>query len=76
MQKTDEAEYLGVLLNTKAAIEEEIGNRIRKAMVTWKRLKPYWRKETASRRQKLLIYSALIKTKVMYGLESAELKDS
>ena len=76
LERASSAEYLGVLLNTKAAIEEELYTRIRKAAVTWKKLKPYWRKSVATKRNNILIYNALIKSKVIYGLESAELKTS
>jgi len=76
VKKSESAEYLGVLLNTKAAIEEELETRIRKAAITWKKLKPYWRRSVASKRTKLLMYNALIRSKIIYGLESAELKQS
>ena len=71
VKKSDSAEYLGVLLNSKASIEEELDARLRKAAVTWRRMKPYWRGSTASRRKKILMWNALIRTKVIYGLESA-----
>jgi hypothetical protein len=74
VKKSESAEYLGVLLNSKAAIEEKLEARLRKAAVTWRRLKPYWRGSNASRRKKILMWNALIKTRVIYGLESAELK--
>jgi hypothetical protein len=76
LEKTESAEYLGVLLNTKAEIEEELDSRIRKAAVTWKKLKPYWRRSIASRRKKIQIWNSMIRSKVIYGLESAELKTS
>ena len=52
VQKTETAEYLGILLNTAATIEEEIDSRLKQAAVTWKRLKPYWRKSVASKKRK------------------------
>ena len=76
LEQAQSAKYLGVLLNARAAIEEELESRLRKAAVTWKKLKPYWRKSVASKRRKILIYNVMIRSKVIYGLESAELKTS
>ena len=57
---------MGVLLNTKATIEEELGTRLKKSAITWKKLKPYWRRSMPSKRRNILVYNAMIKTKVIY----------
>lgn len=73
VKKAKEYEYLGVLLHHTGNIHQEILHRLRMAHVAWKRLEDYWAKSKATRRQKLIIYNAIIKSKVMYGLESAHL---
>ena len=60
VKKAETAEYLGVLLNTKADIEGELDNRIREAAITWRKLKPYWRKSISTKARKILTYNALI----------------
>ena len=68
-----EYEYLGVILQEQGDIRSEILHRLRKASATWRKLGDYWQRSRATKRQKMIVYNAIIKSKIMYGLESAHL---
>ena len=40
--------------------------------ITWKRLHVYWKATNASKKWQLLAYDAIIKSKLLYGLETAQ----
>ena len=40
--------------------------------VTWKRLQTYWKATNASKKWQLLAYEAIVKSKLLYGLETAQ----
>ena len=43
------------------------------ANITWQRLKQFWLNDRISTKYKIMIYDAVIRSKVVYGLESARL---
>ena len=45
---------------------------MQQVMVTWKRLQAYWKATDASKKWQLLAYDAIIKNKLLYGLETAQ----
>ena len=49
---------------------------MKKPHASWVSLGPFWKRGRASCRRKLLLFNAVIKTRVMYGLESAHLPQS
>ena len=67
------AEYLGSQLNYKADTDAEVKRRIQAANATWQRLKPFWLNDRISTKYKIIVYDAVIRSKVVYGLESARL---
>ena len=72
MQGVESAMYLGNRLNKKAGIREEITYRMQQVTATWKRLQTYWKATDASKKWQLLAYDAIIKNKLLYGLETAQ----
>eukprot|EP00975_Prorocentrum_lima_P013635 2900279-Prorocentrum_lima.AAC.1 len=42
-------------------------------MATWKRLKVFWLRSDCPRKFKLQVYHAVVRAKLMYGLESLQL---
>ena len=68
-----EVKYLGCTLNDKCDTHKEIKHRISQCMVILKRLHLFWRHSDCSIRQKLTVYDAVIKSKLLYGLETAQL---
>ena len=73
LQKVEEAVYLGVTLNNKLNMQKEIQKRISNTMIIWKRLGEFWKNCNCTKKDKLHVYQAVIKTKLLYGLESAQL---
>ena len=45
-------------------------------MGTWTRLGPYWKKAAIPNRGKILVYDALIRSKLVQGFETATINDN
>ena len=56
--------------------QTEISNRIAAATVTWKKLMPLWKDAACSTRWKIMVYDAIIKTELEYGLETLQLSQN
>ena len=54
----------------------ELNKRIFQTARTWKRLDLFWLHSTCSTEQKLQVYNAVITSKLLYGLETAQLTPS
>ena len=72
----DQAKYLGCLLNDKGDPKREVNKRIAEAFVTWKRLDTFWKHSDCSVKVKLGVYDAVVRAKLIYGLESVQLNQS
>jgi hypothetical protein len=68
-----EAMYLGCELNKEVNIKLEISNKMNEVRKTWFKLAPYWKSHTASTKWQLIIYDAIIRSKLLYGLETVHL---
>ena len=68
MKGVDSAMYLGSRLNKRAGIKEEITFQMQQVTITWTRLKTDWRATNASEKW---LHDAIIKSKPLYGLETA-----
>jgi hypothetical protein len=66
-----EITYIGAKLNDQLNIHKEITAKIQQTMGTWKKLGPYWKKAAIPNRVKILVYDALIRSKLVYGFETA-----
>ena len=73
--RTTMAEYLGGILQEKADPRMEILKRISKAAYGRNRLNTFWRKTKLSKRKKILIYEALISSKLMYAMETVPIPE-
>jgi hypothetical protein len=73
VKRKEEAKYLGCNLNPKANIRREISNRISTCMHILKKLHIFWRNSNCPTKFKLLALDAVIRSKLLYGLESAVL---
>ena len=73
VKKSNEAKYLGCLLNDNVEAKKEISRRIADTHVTWKNLAELWKNGNHELREKLIIWDAVIRTKLMYGIESLQL---
>ena len=73
MKHVEEAVYLGGILTKHVNIASEVSNRIASAMATWKSLDIFWKEAQCSTRNKILIYNAVIQSKLLYALETIEI---
>jgi len=67
---------LGNELNNTANVQHEITNKIHEARKTWYKLAPYWKATNASKKWKLIIYDAVVRSKLLYGLETLHLTEA
>jgi len=70
---SDEETYLGAIFTTTGSMDPEINQRIRSTMAAWRKMPIYWQKATTPTRTKLIIFDTMIRSKLVYGLESAPL---
>ena len=68
--------YLGSKFTIVPDPRVELEFRLRSAYLTWKKLFIFWRHSQMPPRLKLIIYHAIIKTKLFYGLETLILNKS
>ena len=73
MKYADKATYLGGVLTRKVNAASEISSRIASAMATWKNLDIFWKEAQCSLKNKILIYNAVIHSKLLYALETVEI---
>jgi hypothetical protein len=68
-----QAQYLGCELNTAHDTYDEVRRRIRIAAGVLRKAHLFWRRSSATRRFKLQAVSAILYSKILHGLEGAEL---
>ena len=68
MPNADKAEYLGGTINVKTDPAIEVNKRPAAARYVWPQLKEMWKDGLLSKRQKVLIYDALVGR--LYGLHT------
>ena len=71
--RTSKAKYLGVILEEHANPNTEIDERIKQATSTWNRLYKYWKLGNCSKKKKLQVWNAVIKTKLTYCLVTVQI---
>jgi hypothetical protein len=71
-----EAKYLGCWLNDKGDPEREVKQRVATCMSIVKKLDLFWKKANPSTKTKLITYDAIIRAKLLYGLESAAMNET
>ena len=76
LQKGAETMYLGNEINTKANLNIEITNKMQEVRKTWFKLSEYWKASNANTKWQLIIYDAIIRSKLLYGLETVQLTEA
>ena len=76
VKKATEAVYLGNTLNYKTDPHAEIALKIQEVNRTLWRMNDYWKAAEASKKWKILIFEAVLKSKLLYGLETTHLTKS
>ena len=75
VNKKEEVKYLGCMLNKKGDMKTEIGKRLTSATITLRKLDLFWRHSSCPVKFKLIALDAVIRSKVLYGIETAHLKE-
>ena len=73
VKELDESRYLGCFLIIETNAKRELNKRMGDVHNTWKRLEAFWKHSDCEGRFKIIAYNAVIRTKLMYGLESLQL---
>jgi hypothetical protein len=73
---TEEVKYLGCVLNQYGDPNVELAERIAACMAVFNKLHLFWRHSDCSVRLKIQAYDAIIRAKLMYGLESIVFNDT
>ena len=73
VREVNKAKYLGCTLTKDNDVTAEVRGRIRDAMITLKKMHIYWRHSNCNLKHKLMVVQATLFSKVLFGLESAEL---
>jgi len=68
-----EATYLGCDLNQETDMAKEVRKRIGKCNAVLQRMHIFWLHSSCTKAFKLRVYNSVIRSKLMYGLESAQL---
>ena len=76
VKRVTESSYLGCRLNDKANIQRELNKRLADVYRTYKRLDPYWKNLSIPCKEKLIVHEMIIRAKLFYGFESAQVNDT
>ena len=76
LAKGFEATYLGHDINRDVNIQHEVLRKIQEVHCTWFKLSAYWKVTRASKRWKVIVFDAIIRSKLLYGLETIHLIQS
>ena len=70
------ATYLGTLLTDTFDNKAEIANRLGDCIATCNRLKIFWKKANTSIKWKIQVFNAIVRSKLLYGLECIQLTNA
>ena len=73
VKEMEESRYLGCYLNNETKASRELNKRMGDVVSTWKRLEVFWKHSNTCKRTQLHIYDAIIKSKLLYAHETANL---
>lgn len=71
--KENQVTYLGGIITREARGHVEVEQRIAATMATWKRMQLFFKDARCPIRWKLIVYNSMIRSKLLYGLETVEL---
>ena len=76
LKKRTSTTYLGNDLNSRADLNVEVTQKSGETRRTWLKLAAYWKATNASTKWQLIIFDAVVRSKLMYGLETAALTEA
>ena len=74
--QADEVTYLGGTLTSQVSVANEVSNRIAAATSTWMSLRMFWKQAHCSAGNKIRIFNAVVKARLLYGLQMLEIPDA
>ena len=74
--RKNSATYLGTLLPDTFDNRAEVSNRIGDCIATCNRLKLFWNKANTSIKWKIQVFNAIVRSKLLYGLECVQLTNA
>ena len=76
VQKHDQIKYLGTIFCNNLDVNLIVRQKIADASATLRQLQPLWTHQNISPAWKLIVFNAIIRTRIFYTLETAELSHS
>ena len=73
IRKQEKAQYLGCELGIRASSTAELNKRFANTMITMKKLDIFWRHSNCDIATKIHVAEAVLRAKLLYGLESTQL---
>ena len=73
IKKSTKATYLGCEIGIKLGSREELNRRFANTMVTMRKLDLFWRHSNCGTAIKLQVADAVLRSKLLYGIESSQL---
>ena len=76
LPKKYEATYFGNEINREANIKHEVLSKMQEVRTILFKLAPYWKASNASQKWQLIVFDAVIRSKLLYGLETVHLTNA
>ena len=76
VKRMGEVKYLGCMINDNGDPRREVRKRIAECMCTFIKLDTFWKHTNNPIKLKIIVFNAIVRTKLMYGLESVQINDS
>ena len=73
LNRVEETTYLGHQITQEMDVKHEIQHKMHQTLKTWFKLDTFWKTSVCSTRWKLQVYDAIIRNKLLYGLETIHL---
>ena len=73
LKRVTEATYLRHQITQQMDVKHEVSHKMQQTIITWNKLDMFWKADCCSTKWKLEVYDAIIKNKLLYGLETAHL---
>ena len=75
VQRKDAITYLGCEINSDGNIRKELNKRISQSMVALKKLDIFWRHSNCPTKFKIIALDAVLRSKLLYGMNTAQLNE-
>ena len=76
MERLEETTYLGHQITQQMDVKHEINHKMSQTLRTWFKLETFWKAVDCTTKWKLQVYDAVIRNKLLYGLETVHLTQS